>query len=192
MGVPQLGVPGSRTSSLAPREKTGLFRGAFDWYKRTDANLEQKTADILGTTPEKVHDVALGAAIVSGVGFLASGVKNLFDGTAKANRLERKEARQAKRAEKKGISLTQQFDQTFGQGVPVSGGVSTPTPAFSMDKAGMMLKQYWWVVLILFVLFTPMGKKLIGGNPRRRPARRKPKTVIRYRTRKAPVKRRAR
>ena len=142
--------------------------------------------------------------LAAGAGLLARGVSALFSGDNKearqARREERKEARQAKR-------LTRQEARELAKGT--FGGYSPPIddkpltrgdvpdtgaggrPAGPGEKTDFMAlaQKYWWAIALFFLFFTPFGKKLM--NPRRAPVRRrKPKTIIKYRTRKAPVKKR--
>lgn len=143
--------------------------------------------------------------LAAGAGLLARGVSSLFSGENRARRQAKRAERQEKRATKK---LTRDELREAAQAarrgytppiadVPVTRGDVPATglesrPAGEGEKTDFMelAKKYWWAIALAVLFFTPFGKKLMG-NPRRRPVRRrKPKTVIRYRTRKAPAKRR--
>lgn len=139
--------------------------------------------------------------LVAGAGLLAKGVSALFSGETREVRQARREERRAARQEKtltrkelreaaKGLPIP---DEPVTRGdVPATGINGRPAPAAEGEKTDFMelAKKYWWVGVIVVLLFTPFGKKLMG-NPGRRPVRRsKPKTIIRYRTRKAPVRKR--
>lgn len=148
--------------------------------------------------------VPLIAAIGAGAGALAKAVGGLFSGEAKARRQARRAARKAKRASKKeakelekaiqevalgGTPLGEPF---LGIGDVPGGGPATPaSPRGAKTDIMQLLKDNWIIVAIAaLVLF---GPKLFPGifKPKRRaPRRRAPKVVTRYRTRKAPVRRR--
>ncbi|MBA7532145.1 hypothetical protein ES705_24371 [subsurface metagenome] len=143
--------------------------------------------------------------LAAGAGLLARGVSALFSGENKAVRQARRAERKAGRVEKR---LTRKelreaarepiaaysppiADEPITRGEVPDMGLET-RPAVEGEKTDFaeLAKKYWWALALAVLFLTPFGKKLMG-NPRRRPVRRrKPKTVIRYRTRKAPVRKR--
>ena len=104
-----------------------------------------------------------------------------------AKKAEKAAAKQTKTAS----AMAEAYSMVAGQGKPAGGGPLPPKQGFSMDQAGDFLKKNWmWVALGVLLVF---GNKIF--KPKRRAPRRraaKPKTVIRYRTRKAPARRRRR
>ena len=136
--------------------------------------------------------------LAAGAGLLARGVSALFGGSTKEERQAKRDARKAGRQERRAdrrmdpdtdISL-QTPGVTTGD-VPAGGarGASPGGAAGGGMDIMAMAKKYWWAIALFVLFFTGFGKKLMG-NPRRAPRRRpKPKTVIRYRTRKAPSRR---
>jgi len=139
--------------------------------------------------------------LAAGAGLLARGVSALFSGDTRearqARREERRSGRQASRAER--AARKEVEDQAAaraaqgtrpGRGDVPAGGADTPGRGTGKTDYMALAKQYWWAIALVVLFFTPFGKKLMKP-PRRAPRRRpKPKVVTRYRTRKAPVKRR--
>jgi len=141
--------------------------------------------------------------LAAGAGLLARGVSALFSGDTRAarqaRREERRSGRQASRAERAALKEAEEqaaaraassYTTPGTRGDVPGGGVDSPGRGTGKTDYMALAKQYWWAIALVFLFFTPFGKKLMKparSAPRRRP---KPKTVIRYRTRKAPVKRR--
>lgn len=150
--------------------------------------------------------------LAAGAGLLARGVSALFSGRTSEERQARRAERQAKREDRRGARTgllgTQQYERQvqryegrapLGYEPPV---ISEPPPRGDVERGSAatrpsrtgktdymeLAKKYWWAIALVVLFFTPFGKKLMKPTrraPRRRP---KPKEIIRYRTRKAPVK----
>lgn len=152
--------------------------------------------------------------LAAGAGLLARGVSALFSGRTSEERQERRAERQQKREDRRGarsgLLSTQAFERQVGRyegRAPLGyepSVISEPAPRGDVPRGGTgerptrtgktdymeLAKKYWWALALAVLFFTPFGKKLMKPT-RRAPRRRaKPKVVTRYRTRKAPVKRR--
>ena len=191
--APQRMAPVQSTPREAIREEPGFFKSAVEQFKQTDKAFTAQTADVFNVTPKTVNTVGLISLIGTGAGLLANGVKSLFDGTLKAKRAEKKAANAAAN-QAEGTKAAQALAASFMRNTAkaTGGGVAQPGSGGMMEKAMPFLQKNWmWLAIAGLVLF---GGKLFPGlfkpkrTYRRRPA--KPKTVIRYRTRKAPARRR--
>lgn len=142
----------------------------------------------------------------TGAGLLAKGVSNLFSGAGKEARQEKRAARRAgrleRRAERRGevapvieeifaAPMGRPPPQVLGDVAPGDFEAAPPSarPRRGVGDAGDFIQKNWmWLALGALVLF---GGKLF--KPKRRAPRRraaKPKTVIRYRTRKPVTRKR--
>ena len=123
--------------------------------------------------------------IGTGAGILANGIGALFSGEARDRRKQRRETRRGERQERRDLRQEEVVQEvvrgTTRSDIVTGDHTATPPPSGKAD-IGEMLKKYWWVGLILLFVLKPD----ILGKPKRNPPRRrpKPKTVIRYRTRK--------
>lgn len=171
-------------------------------FKKTISGLTSSIADTFNTNEQTVKNVGLISLIGTGAGLLANGVKSLFDGTLKAKRAEKKAEKAEAKIQQQAAVLKAAYGQaTGGAGVPApgdsSGASAMGAGKFSeiTGKAGDFVKKNWmWLVPVALILF---GQKLLPGIfgkkkavRRRRPAR--TKVVTRYRTRRAPARRRRR
>lgn len=142
--------------------------------------------------------------IAAGAGLLARGVGAFFSGETSELRQQRREERRGARQERRGARQAEReaaraaeaavdagYTPPITRGDVPTGGVDSPRGERGKTDFMELAKKYWWAIALVVLFFTPFGKKLMGPT-RRNPTRRraKPKTVIRYRTRKAPVKRR--
>ena len=176
--------------------------------ERQPRTLPAEPEEILAERPliiktiEKQNDMPLPliGVLSAGAGLLAKGVSALFSGEGKARRQARRAERKAGRAERRGEVVSQVASRIFAspmgpapiQDVPDGSYEAAPAPSRARRGDGMdigeMVKKYWWVGLIILFLTGGLDRFL---KPKRRAPRRRPaKVVTRYRTRKAPVKRR--
>ena len=156
--------------------------------------------------------MSLISLIGTGAGLLANGVKSLFDGTLKAKRQEKKAAKAAAKATKSaavtsgsaqsatpeavnaalmalGYGGTGQMGGAPTPGKVAPGGTSLMSGQGGAQVKDFLTKNWMWIAIGALVLF---GGKLLKGKRTYRRRRAAPRTVVRYRTRRAPTRRRKR
>ena len=149
-------------------------------------------------TTEKQNDMPLPiiGILSAGAGLLAKGVSGLFSGEGKARRQARRAERRAGRQERRegAIEDVEQIVSSRMGKPPPSGDVAAgsyeaaPPARRARGDAGDFLSKNWmWIAAIGLLLFGGKLLKPARRAPRRRP---KPKTVIRYRTRKPATRKR--
>lgn len=145
----------------------------------------------------------------TGAGLLANGVKRLFSGEAKAARQEKRAEKKAAKATKKSGYQTawEEYQSDLvtakgGGGIVAQGTATEATDVADTSRRASddgkgdgktmdWLKKNWYYVvggiLVANMLgFINLGKK---KSVRRRRSPSKPRTVVRYRTRRAPARR---
>ena len=153
-------------------------------------------------TTEKQNDMPLPiiGILSAGAGLLAKGVSGLFSGEGKARRQARRAERKAGREERREERQAAAFEDVEQI---VSGRMGPPPPSGDVaaggyeaappsrrprgDAGDFISKNWMWIAAAALLLFGGKLLKPARRAPRRRP---KPKTVIRYRTRKPATRKR--